>query len=355
MTASPGSRPPPGPKRLEELKVLLVALRHEYGRPARGDSYEYQHFYLSFQRLCREVQLFDFHALAQRDGKAAMNAALTDLVETERPDLALFALYGDEFAPRTVEGLRRWTETLAYFFDDLWRVEFALAWAPRFGHVATPSTGALRRYHAHGYRRVLYSPLGYNHWVFQKHDTPKRYDVSFVGGSHPYRSWVIRQLRRAGIQVAVWGGGVWPAGRVGYDALVTIINESKVNLNISNSRRWDLPYLVSSPRALSVALTSRKTREPLKGRCFEVAGCGGFLLTHYMEDLERCFAIGGEVVVYADVDDLVDKIRHYVAHDGEREAIAAAAHRRALAEHTYARRLGELVERIFSGAEAAPA
>ncbi len=68
-----------------------------------------------------------------------------------------------------------------------------------------------------------------------------------------------------------------------------------------------------------------------------------------MEDLERCFAIGREVVVYADLDDLVDKIRHYVAHDAEREAIAAAAHRRALAEHTYARRLGEIVAAIFPG------
>jgi spore maturation protein CgeB len=79
-------------------------------------------------------------------------------------------------------------------------------------------------------------------------------------------------------------------------------------------------------------------------RLFEATGVGTLLLTDERRNLSALFESQKEVVTYASEDELVERVRHYLAHDDEREAIAAAGQRRTLAEHTYAHRMSELVE-----------
>jgi spore maturation protein CgeB len=62
--------------------------------------------------------------------------------------------------------------------------------------------------------------------------------------------------------------------------------------------------------------------------------------------LEQFFEIGKEMVVYQDVDDLADKIRYYLRHETEREAIAEAGYRRVLRDHSYAQRFREIFSTI---------
>lgn len=79
-------------------------------------------------------------------------------------------------------------------------------------------------------------------------------------------------------------------------------------------------------------------------RLYEATGVGSLLVTDAKRNLGELFEIGGEVVAYADEDELVRLVEHYLAHEDERHAIAAAGHRRTLADHTYAVRMRELVE-----------
>ncbi|HEY7794104.1 MAG TPA: glycosyltransferase [Gaiellaceae bacterium] len=79
-------------------------------------------------------------------------------------------------------------------------------------------------------------------------------------------------------------------------------------------------------------------------RLYEATGVGSLLLTDEGSNLAELFDPGSEVVTYADVDDLVEKARHYLAHEDERRAIAAAGQARTLREHTYELRMRELVE-----------
>jgi spore maturation protein CgeB len=83
---------------------------------------------------------------------------------------------------------------------------------------------------------------------------------------------------------------------------------------------------------------------------FEVPGAGGFLLTSATDDLSDYYAPGREVAVYTTVDDLVDRVRHYLAHDEEREAIRAAGYARTPREHTYVHRFNQIFATIFDGA-----
>jgi spore maturation protein CgeB len=79
-------------------------------------------------------------------------------------------------------------------------------------------------------------------------------------------------------------------------------------------------------------------------RLFEATGGGALLLTDRGRNLGELFQPGSEVAVYDDADDLAAKLRHYLEHDDERRAIAAAGQARTLRDHSYARRMEQLAE-----------
>ena len=152
--------------------------------------------------------------------------------------------------------------------------------------------------------------------------------------------------------------------------MIRIFNQSRINLNLSNasvSSDGDVPKLnphlervrrtldhvpfggqVKKLGAALLALAPAKSSvesvnavnyfEQIKGRNFEVPGCGGFMLTGKADDLENYYQFGKEIVCFEDIHDLIDKIRYYLAHEEERAAIARAGYERTLREHTYAHR-----------------
>ena len=102
-------------------------------------------------------------------------------------------------------------------------------------------------------------------------------------------------------------------------------------------------YQILQGRASWSTATSRPPRVADNMRLYEATGVGTMLLTDARDNLAELFEPGREVVTDADEDDLVERIRHYLAHDDERRAIARAGQERTLREHTYAVRMGELV------------
>ena len=128
--------------------------------------------------------------------------------------------------------------------------------------------------------------------------------------------------------------------------MVQIFNESKINLNFSNSTSWDIRYLLSSPRALLNSLRSPKTIEQIKARHFEISSCGAFQLSYYVEGLERQYVIGEEIAIYLDQEDLIQKVKFYLNNDSLREKIAERAYHRSLRQHTFERRFNEVFQRM---------
>ncbi|MCC7359398.1 MAG: glycosyltransferase [Anaerolineales bacterium] len=89
-------------------------------------------------------------------------------------------------------------------------------------------------------------------------------------------------------------------------------------------------------------------------RLFEGAGCGALLLTDPADGLEQLFDVGREVVVYSDDADLLAKARHYLEHEAERQAIAAAGRRRTHAEHQYVHRMAQFIAAVRETPPRAP-
>ncbi len=327
------------------MKILLASMLHTYGDSEREYSYEYFNFFQSLKQMGYEVELFDYMTEIQALGKEAMNQKLLSRVQEWQPAITLFSLYTDQFDPAVIGQLREYTKTFCFFHDDTWRVEFSRFWAQYFDFFSTPDVYGELKYREIGLNNAIHFPFGCNEQVFCKQNEKKKYDVSFVGGWHPYREWLIKRIREAGINVEVFGYR-WPKGEIDQQGMIRVFNESRINLNLSNSASWDARYLISSPRALLNRLRSQKNIEQMKARIFEVSGCGGFQLSYYVEGLSSCYAIDQEVAVYSDADDLVDKIKFYLAHDDLREAMADTAYKRTLEQHTFSQRFKTVFQRM---------
>lgn len=325
------------------MKILVVCMLHTYGDPDREYSFEYFNFYQVLKDMGHQVELFDYMGEIEKHGKAGMNRRLLERVTEWQPATAVFSLYTDQFEAQTINALRLHTKTFCFFHDDTWRLEYSRYWAGQFDYFSTPDLHGEMKYNELGFANAIYFPFGTNEKVFRKIDTGKQFDVSFVGGWHPYREWLINRIKKAGISVEAHGHR-WPKGEVDQEAMVRIFNQSRINLNLTNSASWDLRYLASSPRALINRVRSKKNIEQMKARIFEVSGCGAFQLSYFVEGLANCFNIDKEIAVYSDSDDLIEKIRFYLKHEELRESIADAAYKRTLTEHTYAQRF----QRVFS-------
>lgn len=78
-------------------------------------------------------------------------------------------------------------------------------------------------------------------------------------------------------------------------------------------------------------------------RLYEATGVGTMLVTDAKANLADLFEPGREIVTYRSADELADVVNHYVTSDDERREIARAGQTRTLREHTYGRRMEELV------------
>jgi spore maturation protein CgeB len=78
-------------------------------------------------------------------------------------------------------------------------------------------------------------------------------------------------------------------------------------------------------------------------------------VTENADHLGDFYVPGKEIAVFDGIDDLTDKIRHFLAHSGERDRMARAGHARTCAEHTYDLRFKSLLETAMRSGHAGSA
>ena len=79
-------------------------------------------------------------------------------------------------------------------------------------------------------------------------------------------------------------------------------------------------------------------------RLFEATGVGTLLVTDWKKNLHEMFDLGKEVVAYRTAEECAELIQYYLEHENERREIALAGQQRTLRDHTYHKRMQELVD-----------
>jgi len=315
------------------MKILCAFGQHNYGDPARGESPEYSSFLPAFRNLGHDVQHFETWNRSAYSDLSELNVALLDAVEAYRPDVFFSVQMNYEIWLETLDILRARGDvaTVSWATDDSWKYRQVSRFiGPAYDAMATTYDYVVDQYKADGIEQVMltqWAAISGNLRV-PLPASECRYPVSFVGTAHGSRAQLVDALRSHGVEVACFGYG-WPNGPVDADKIAQIVHESVISLNFANSQG----------------------ENQIKARTFEVPGAGGFLLTEAVRSLEAFYEPGREIAVYKVFDELVTKIRYYLSHPHERDAIARAGFDRTVREHTYERRLAELIDFTLAAAK----
>lgn len=187
----------------------------------------------------------------------------------------------------------------------------------------TSTEDALIKYCVEGALPV-YLPEGANPGIHKPYNVEKRIDVSFVGQCYGNRATIIGELEKKGIAVEAYGLG-WPNGPLSTEEMVVMYSKSKINLGFGSVAGHGDTFC-------------------LKGRDFEIPMSGGLYLTEAHPELAKVFRPNEEIITYSGIDDLVQKIKYYLSHPAEAEAIRRKGHERALREHTWEMRFDKIFQ-----------
>jgi hypothetical protein len=155
----------------------------------------------------------------------------------------------------------------------------------------------------------------------------KEYDIplSFLGASYGCRPLVVRHLRRRGLPIQIYGRSWGARGRFA-DSPSDIFARSQINLGIGGI-------------SFSESLTN------VKGRDFDVACTGGgAYLTTFNPDLAKAFAVGEEILCYANREEAVEMAYDYLRRPEDCRAMALRARRRCPREHRWSQRFWRICE-----------
>jgi len=355
------------------MKLLYAGVRFENYDPNRRHSFEYQNFWRTFATMPGVMAIehpFD-RILEIGNGRATAaarkqyNEELWAIVQREKPDVFFAFMYTDELDPATLLRIKNETatKTVAWFADDYWRFfNYSKQWPPYFTRIVTTYSKAVDWYRAAGCSNVVTSQWACNASDFKPALTsegrpiPKDIDVSFVGQKKSGRVAIIDELRRVGVSVECFGFG-WPNGKLSGDDMLKVFSRSKICLNLTDRKSvWDpsiLGRIVAKKSVNRVVSDVWHIVDNLRAwrhfpilhthaRPFELAGCGAFVISGWSEDIGAYYTADKEMVFYRTSDELAEKIKFYLAHDAEREAIAHAGYQRTIKEHTYEARFRKL-------------
>ena len=296
-------------------------------------------------RLGHEVRLFPY----RRDNplykntptKAAYQKLILRRLERVcvdwRPEVVL-VIKGGPITPDFVERVRAKIGTrFVNFFPDnpLWMIPFACLEA--YDVFFTKERYALRTLQSVGLRNLHYLPMycvpAQHHPVTLTADEQRRFGaaVSLVGSRYDYRERLVREL--ADRPLRVWGGG-WRA-----------VHDPVVRRLVAGGPVFGRDKLCVYAGS-TLSLNPHHPMNDIVGvntRAFELAAAGSCQVADFKEDLSTLFKPGEEVLVYRDLGELGRLLDHYLARPEEARAIGDNARRRALAEHTLAHRVEEML------------
>lgn len=326
------------------MRILLAYPGHLFSTYDVAKGYE-----RALTRLGHEVRVFDYHMRLWFYGEALAHAAEINPGFKRRPsDTLIMAseaiiLEAVEFVPeivvmvhgmslhrRAYDLLHRLRLPVVQLLTESPYLDESQAMVASKAHLVglltndlasedalKEATGLPVRYLPHSYDKERHRPRPVASSYF-------RHDVFFHGTLWPERQRAFLPLSALqGVDMQL--GGIMPKDGVAdlddimpNDELATHYAGSKICLNHHRT------IISGQPDEDAERHIPCNYAQSLGPRAYEIAACGAFQLSDDRPELHAVF--NGSVPVYEDGDHLLELVRYYLAHDAERERLAAAAH-----------------------------
>ncbi|MEP6668720.1 MAG: glycosyltransferase [Chthoniobacter sp.] len=281
-----------------------------------------------------------------RLGKALL--AQIRAAHAEKPVQLFFSYFYDACVePAVLDAIRALgIVTVNWFCNASYQLHLVSQIAPHYDWCLVPERFRLEDYRALG-AHPIYCQEAANPRVYQPSDVPLEFDVAFAGQCYADRPDTVLWLREQGLDVRVWGARweyhVAPPTRnplrrwlpkshgLPADAVGGVLDDRSL-VELYSRARVNLGFATVGENQAAPRLTQVRLRD------FEVPMSGGFYLAEHSDELTDFFIPGVEIETWRSRKELLEKCRHYLAHDEARRAIATAGRARALREHTWEHR-----------------
>ena len=296
-----------------------------------------------------------------------LNGTVLALAQEHKPDL----FWGEKqeyLAPDTVLGLlRRGIRTLHLTPDPY----FTLAWKrtrlmdaslPLFDYVICCKQYEMAQYER-TCQRVVYMPLGYAEAVHRPIAPADRSlrlrfqsDVGFVGGWDPRRQRLLRAVAEdVGSDLKVWGygwdhlqDGRWSPRRAYRLRLLAGKDSFRHGKDRSLSGHLQGPEVYGDEYAwalsgarIGLGFLRQVCPDQHTTRTFEIPACASLLLADRTDEHRSFFREGREADFFSSEEELLDKVRFYLANEKVRETVAWRGYERCVnSGYSYRARLG---------------
>lgn len=308
--------------------------------------------YLNSNRYCR-AQLIDNLYYEENKGLRLMYSDLLKLIDRVKADVLL----ADNFFPYHPEFLRtlKIYKVLRTTDGPLSAYDRDFAYLHAYDHVLYHSPaysrdlGMAEKLRYCGAKNIDFWPLASFDALCDPSKTEgdillnrRDIDVIFIGAMHVNKMPLLAHVKKMlGSKFKLHGlvnlkKNVYFNLRFGFPGWVTPVDfkhyvplyqRAKIGINVHN--RGD--YTIGSYRL------------------FDLPANGVMQISDGGEYLSEYFSTGDEVIGYRNADELIDRIKYYLAHDDERERIALNGFRRVKRDYTIARQLEKAAALICKG------
>jgi spore maturation protein CgeB len=278
------------------------------------------------------------HFLQKWDLKR-LNNKLISLVFRYAPDFCLIAGGHRIFSETIVKIRERGIRTALWTIDPPRDFQPLIDAAPFYDYVFCGGTEAQELLAKAGIKNTQWLPFACTPEVHKPVDVTLEEkkiwasDVAFIGSFYPSRGEILEKI--CDFDLKVWGPG-WdklpprsPLKKLAKDTKlkpeewIKIFSSSKINIAIHYQDGKTLCYQASP-------------------KVYEAMACKSFLLADNQKDVKSLFEKGRHLVIFKDIEDLREKIRHYLNHPEERKIIAKQGYEEVIQKHTYLHRLRQM-------------
>jgi spore maturation protein CgeB len=273
-----------------------------------------------------------------------INRRLLAFARRTKPDLALVT-GGDRIQGETIGTLRTEGVVTVLWTTDPPAGEWSVSQAaPFYDRVFCQGSEAVEILERAGLAHARWLPVGcdpsrhYSVTLSPEEKEQYGYDVAFVGSWYPERAALFERL--CDFDLAIWGPG-WE--------MLPERSALRQHLRGAHTSPGQWRKIYSASRiVLATHYHDPSGRYPVyqaSPRVFEALACGAFVLCDRQRDVLALFRDGEHLASFSDVDDLAAKVRYYLEHPEERQAIARKGREEVLAHHTYSHRIETMLTR----------
>jgi len=288
-------------------------------------------------------------------GIVEYNRALSAEVERTKPDLVYIDV-GSYIWPETVNTLRQSGARLVHYTSEYLGNRMYGYWYRHFwpslpyydAHVVTNQLSR-RILEERGARTIVMSEFGYDpvqHAPPALTDADRRSfasDLVFIGHWEPTTERMIGALRKAGMDVKVWGHGWWKAWRFADRFRIRRLSPDDYTKAIAAAK-------------VALCFLSKWNRNEACGRTFEIPAIGTFMLAERTSQHTSYFVEGKEAAFFGSADELVEKAKYFLSNEDERTAIARSGRQRCLGSgYAYKDRIKRDIESVVERLDRASA